>query len=137
MWLACELCCVYLLLYFRWTLLRMFLLNLEWHRNDCAYYKQHLNSCVCSYSYYWICDFILTVYSIRFYYLNGVFCFILLIGNGLCLSSSVHQYDRVYCGAACPENHENYMKNLIKVFIVVLKVYKSIQFLHVLVLLNI
>lgn len=36
-------------------------------------------------------------------------------GNGLCLSSSVHQYDRVYCGAACPENHENYMKNLIKV----------------------
>ena len=24
-------------------------------------------------------------------------------------------YDRVYCGAACPSEHENYMKNLIKV----------------------
>jgi hypothetical protein len=31
------------------------------------------------------------------------------------LNSDVRQYDRVYCGAACPENHENYMKNLIKV----------------------
>ncbi|KAJ4440109.1 hypothetical protein ANN_08243, partial [Periplaneta americana] len=36
-------------------------------------------------------------------------------GNCLCLNTDVHQYDRVYCGAACPENHENYMKNLIKV----------------------
>jgi len=36
-------------------------------------------------------------------------------GNCLCLNSDVRQYDRVYCGAACPENHENYMKNLIKV----------------------
>ena len=24
-------------------------------------------------------------------------------------------YDRVYCGAACPPEHENYMKNLIRV----------------------
>ncbi|KAL1140698.1 hypothetical protein AAG570_000628 [Ranatra chinensis] len=36
-------------------------------------------------------------------------------GNSLCLSSATRQYDRVYCGAACPENHENYMKNLLKV----------------------
>lgn len=36
-------------------------------------------------------------------------------GNCLFLGSDVRQYDRVYCGAACPENHENYMKNLIKV----------------------
>ncbi|KAK7794471.1 hypothetical protein R5R35_004695 [Gryllus longicercus] len=36
-------------------------------------------------------------------------------GNCLNLGSDVHQYDRVYCGAACPENHENYMKNLIKI----------------------
>uniref|UniRef100_A0A1B6KHR3 Protein-L-isoaspartate O-methyltransferase domain-containing protein n=1 Tax=Graphocephala atropunctata TaxID=36148 RepID=A0A1B6KHR3_9HEMI len=36
-------------------------------------------------------------------------------GNGLCLPSDMRQYDRVYCGAACPDNHENYMKNLIKV----------------------
>lgn len=36
-------------------------------------------------------------------------------GNCLCLGSETRQYDRVYCGAACPENHENYMKNLIKV----------------------
>ncbi|KAL0272915.1 UNVERIFIED_CONTAM: hypothetical protein PYX00_005729 [Menopon gallinae] len=36
-------------------------------------------------------------------------------GNCLHLGSEARQYDRVYCGAACPENHENYMKNLIKV----------------------
>nr|CAD7400112.1 unnamed protein product [Timema cristinae]CAD7428655.1 unnamed protein product [Timema monikensis] len=36
-------------------------------------------------------------------------------GNCLSLNSDVLQYDRVYCGASCPENHENYMKNLIKV----------------------
>lgn len=36
-------------------------------------------------------------------------------GNCLHLGSEPRQYDRVYCGAACPENHENYMKNLIKV----------------------
>ncbi|CAH1401494.1 unnamed protein product [Nezara viridula] len=36
-------------------------------------------------------------------------------GNSLCLNGSSRQYDRVYCGAACPENHENYMKNLIKI----------------------
>lgn len=36
--------------------------------------------------------------------------------NGNCLSlRGIHQYDRVYCGAACTETHESYMKNLIKV----------------------
>lgn len=29
--------------------------------------------------------------------------------------SGCYSYDRVYCGAACPPEHENYMKNLIKV----------------------
>lgn len=38
-----------------------------------------------------------------------------VVGNCLCLNSEFPQYDRVYCGAACPENHVNYMKNLIKV----------------------
>ncbi|KAG8224435.1 hypothetical protein J437_LFUL001385 [Ladona fulva] len=37
------------------------------------------------------------------------------VGNCLCLDSGVMQYDRVYCGAACPESYENYMKNLLKV----------------------
>ncbi|XP_063228047.1 protein-L-isoaspartate O-methyltransferase domain-containing protein 1-like [Bacillus rossius redtenbacheri] len=36
-------------------------------------------------------------------------------GNCLCINTDVHRYDRVYCGASCPENHEGYMKNLIKV----------------------
>ncbi|KAF5279224.1 hypothetical protein FQR65_LT03472 [Abscondita terminalis] len=38
-----------------------------------------------------------------------------LRGNCLCLSSDTPQYDRVYCGAACPSAHENYMKNLLKI----------------------
>lgn len=37
-------------------------------------------------------------------------------GNCLCLSSDFHaQYDRVYCGAACPEEFESYMINLLKI----------------------
>ncbi|XP_054273851.1 protein-L-isoaspartate O-methyltransferase domain-containing protein 1-like [Macrosteles quadrilineatus] len=36
-------------------------------------------------------------------------------GNGLSLPSDIRQYDRVYCGAACPENQESYIKHLIKV----------------------
>lgn len=37
-------------------------------------------------------------------------------GNCLCLTSDYHaQYDRVYCGAACPREYESYMKNLLKV----------------------
>ncbi|KAJ8911379.1 hypothetical protein NQ315_014210 [Exocentrus adspersus] len=39
-----------------------------------------------------------------------------LQGNCLCLTSDYHaQYDRVYCGAACPREYESYMKNLLKV----------------------
>ena len=38
------------------------------------------------------------------------------VGNCLLIdTTSVRQYDRVYCGASCPPEHENYMKNLIKV----------------------
>lgn len=38
-----------------------------------------------------------------------------VVGNCLLLDSNARQYDRVYCGASCPKEHENYMKNLIKV----------------------
>ena len=38
------------------------------------------------------------------------------VGNCLLLdTTTMRQYDRVYCGASCPPEHENYMKNLIKV----------------------
>ena len=37
------------------------------------------------------------------------------VGNCLMLPSGCRLYDRVYCGAACPQEHENYMKNLIKI----------------------
>ncbi|CAG9585885.1 unnamed protein product [Danaus chrysippus] len=36
-------------------------------------------------------------------------------GNGLCLSPPAVGYDRVYCGAACPDQYEMYFKQLIKV----------------------
>ncbi|XP_039747201.1 uncharacterized protein LOC120624618 isoform X2 [Pararge aegeria] len=36
-------------------------------------------------------------------------------GNGLCLNPLVSGYDRVYCGAGCPEVYEDYFKKLIKV----------------------
>jgi len=36
-------------------------------------------------------------------------------GNCLLLSPGSRLYDRLYCGAACPLEHENYMKMLIKV----------------------
>jgi len=36
-------------------------------------------------------------------------------GNCLLLSPHCRLYDRLYCGAACPPEHENYMKNLINV----------------------
>ena len=36
-------------------------------------------------------------------------------GNCLQLVPDGRLYDRVYCGAACPPEHENYMKNLIRV----------------------
>ncbi|KAK3891767.1 hypothetical protein Pcinc_004347 [Petrolisthes cinctipes] len=35
-------------------------------------------------------------------------------GNCLCLPPDMRLYDRVYCGASCPESHEQYMKALIK-----------------------
>lgn len=35
-------------------------------------------------------------------------------GNCLCLPPDMRLYDRVYCGASCPETHEQYMKALIK-----------------------
>lgn len=38
-----------------------------------------------------------------------------VVGNCLLLPSGGRLYDRVYCGAACPSAHENYMKNLINV----------------------
>lgn len=38
-----------------------------------------------------------------------------IVGNCLQLDTSSRQYDRVYCGASCPKEHENYMKNLIKI----------------------
>ncbi|XP_067677709.1 protein-L-isoaspartate O-methyltransferase domain-containing protein 1-like [Haliotis asinina] len=38
-----------------------------------------------------------------------------VVGNCLQINSCCRQYDRVYCGAACPKEHENYMKNLINV----------------------
>ncbi|XP_059061234.1 uncharacterized protein LOC131854120 [Achroia grisella] len=37
------------------------------------------------------------------------------LGNGLCLAPLQAPYDRVYCGAGCPEQYENYFKQLIKI----------------------
>ncbi|CAH0718689.1 unnamed protein product, partial [Brenthis ino] len=36
-------------------------------------------------------------------------------GNGLCLTPLTSGYDRVYCGAGCPAEYQNYFKRLIKV----------------------
>lgn len=39
-----------------------------------------------------------------------------VVGNCLLLdAANWRQYDRVYCGASCPPEHEDYMKNLLKV----------------------
>ncbi|RWS29341.1 protein-L-isoaspartate O-methyltransferase domain-containing protein 1-like protein [Leptotrombidium deliense] len=39
-----------------------------------------------------------------------------VVGNCLQLDVGLTRlYDRVYCGAACPAEHENYMKNLLKI----------------------
>lgn len=38
-----------------------------------------------------------------------------IIGNCLQLNSGCQLYDRVYVGAGCPPEHENYMKNLLKI----------------------
>lgn len=37
------------------------------------------------------------------------------VGNCLLLNTECRLYDRVYCGAACPPEHENFMKNLVNV----------------------
>ncbi|XP_072943863.1 uncharacterized protein [Epargyreus clarus] len=37
------------------------------------------------------------------------------VGNGLSLMPTQQAYDRVYCGAGCPDEYENYFKQLIKV----------------------
>lgn len=46
--------------------------------------------------------------------LDNVTQMVSFVGNCLSLSPPEQQYDRVYCGAACPEEYENYMRNLIK-----------------------
>ncbi|KAL4236916.1 Protein-L-isoaspartate O-methyltransferase domain-containing protein 1 [Mactra antiquata] len=38
-----------------------------------------------------------------------------IVGNCLQLNSGCQLYDRVYVGAGCPPEHENYMKNLLKI----------------------
>lgn len=38
-----------------------------------------------------------------------------VLGNCLTLSSSNRRYQRIYCGAACPEQYETYMKHLLQV----------------------
>ena len=38
-----------------------------------------------------------------------------VVGNCLLLPPGGRLYDRVYCGAACPPEHQAYMKQLIKI----------------------
>eukprot|EP00795_Rhopilema_esculentum_P007538 gene7538-13321_t len=38
-----------------------------------------------------------------------------VVGNCLMINPSYRKYDRVYCGAGCPLEHEAYLKSLIKV----------------------
>ena len=40
---------------------------------------------------------------------------VFIVGNCLCLNAQYRQYDRVYCGAACPNEYEEYMKSLVRV----------------------
>lgn len=43
------------------------------------------------------------------------FCMpVFVVGNCLAMDGTYRQYDRVYCGAACPAEYEEYMKSLIK-----------------------
>ena len=36
------------------------------------------------------------------------------VGNCLLMNAGGRRYDRVYCGAACPPEHEQFMKSLVK-----------------------
>ncbi|KAK3551469.1 hypothetical protein QTP70_017405 [Hemibagrus guttatus] len=38
-----------------------------------------------------------------------------VVGNCLEISTDIHQYDRIYCGAGVQKDHENYMKVMLKV----------------------
>lgn len=50
---------------------------------------------------------------------------VFVVGNCLCMDGIYRQYDRVYCGAACPSNYENYMKSLVKVNGILVMPYKD------------
>jgi len=39
---------------------------------------------------------------------------VFVVGNCLCMDGVYRQYDRVYCGAACPPEYEDHMKSLLK-----------------------
>lgn len=40
---------------------------------------------------------------------------VFIVGNCLWLNAHYRQYDRVYCGAACPPEYVEYMKSLVKI----------------------
>lgn len=40
---------------------------------------------------------------------------VFIVGDCLSLNTHYRQYDRVYCGAACPAEYEEYMKSLVRV----------------------
>ena len=48
-----------------------------------------------------------------------------VIGDCLCMDVYYRQYDRVYCGAACPPNYEDYMKSLVKANGILVMPYKD------------
>ena len=39
---------------------------------------------------------------------------VFVVGNALCVNPIYRKYDRVYCGAACPPEYNEYMKSLVK-----------------------
>lgn len=62
-----------------------------------------------------------------------------VIGNCLEISPDCTQYDRVYCGAGVQKEHEDYMKNLLKVGgILVMPLEEKVEclFTHISVILN-
>lgn len=51
---------------------------------------------------------------------------ILMYPTGNCLSVMPgRQYDRVYCGAACPESHEEFIKQFVRVGGILVMPYKD------------